>query len=81
MQEAEAAPSVVHAPTPVWIGARRQPVLLLIALAAVIAIALLSVAIGSVFIPPGVTLKILLAQIPLMKIAPDWPAKALRRIE
>jgi iron complex transport system permease protein len=48
--------------------------LLLIALAALIAIALLSVAIGSVFIPPGVTLKILLAQIPLLKIAPDWPA-------
>jgi iron complex transport system permease protein len=73
LTEAE-APPIAHAPAPAWAGARRQPVLLLIALAALIAIALLSVAIGSVFIPPEVTLKILLAQIPLLKITPDWPA-------
>src|SRR5688500_12974032 len=72
LSEAEAAPHPV-AQAPVWIGARRQPALLLITLTAVIAIALLSVAIGSVFIPPGVTLKILLAQIPLLQITPDWP--------
>ena len=56
-----------------WLGPRGQPALLLLALAAVVAIALLSVAIGSVFIPPGVTLKILLARLPLLDIAPDWP--------
>src|SRR6266498_2709720 len=72
LSEAEAAPQPV-AHTPVWVGARRQPALLLIALAALIAIALLSVAIGSVFIPPGVTLKILLAQFPLLHITRDWP--------
>jgi iron complex transport system permease protein len=77
LREAEAPPQprvLAQAPARAWIGARRQPALLLIALAAVIAIALLSVAIGSVFIPPGVTLKILLAQLPLLHITPDWPA-------
>jgi iron complex transport system permease protein len=77
LREADAAPQprlLAQAPARAWIGARRQPALLLIALAAVIAIALLSVAIGSVFIPPGVTLKILLAQLPLLHITPDWPA-------
>jgi iron complex transport system permease protein len=63
----------VHAPAHAWLGPRGQPALLLLALAAVVAIALLSVAIGSVFIPPGVTLKILLARLPLLDIAPDWP--------
>jgi iron complex transport system permease protein len=65
LSEAEVAPHP-FAPT-------LAPALLLIVLAAVLAIALLSVAIGSVFIPPGVTLKILLAQIPLLHITPDWP--------
>jgi iron complex transport system permease protein len=55
------------------IGPRRQPALLLITLAGVVAIALLSVALGSVFIPPGVTLRILLARLPLLDITPDWP--------
>src|SRR3954451_10147983 len=73
LSEAEAAPQPI-AHTSTWVGARRQRVVLLLALAALIAIALLSVAIGSVFIPPGVTLKILLAQLPLLHIAPDWPA-------
>src|SRR5262249_10964154 len=55
------------------VGPRGQLALLLIALAAVVAIALLSVAIGSVFIPPGITLKILLARLPLLHITADWP--------
>jgi iron complex transport system permease protein len=75
LSEAEAVSRPVgHTPTDAWIAARRQPALLLIALAGVIAIGLLSVAIGSVFIPPGDTLRIMLAQLPLLHIAPDWPA-------
>ena len=74
LSEAEAAPHpAARAPAPAWIGTRRQPALLLMTLAAVIAIALLSIAIGSVFIPPGITLKILLAQLPILHITPDWP--------
>jgi iron complex transport system permease protein len=74
VSEAEATPRLhTREQVVAWVGARRTPALLLIALAAVIAIALLSVAIGSVFIPPGVTLKILLAQLPLLRITPDWP--------
>jgi iron complex transport system permease protein len=71
LRKAESAPQPIA--QPVWIRARRQPALLLIVLAAVIAIALLSVAIGSVFIPPDVTLKILLAQLPFLHITPEWP--------
>jgi iron complex transport system permease protein len=58
---------------PAWVAPRRQAALLAFTALAVAAIALLSVGVGSVFIPPGVTLKILLARLPLVAIAPDWP--------
>jgi len=35
---------------------------------------LLSVGVGSVFIPPGTVIRIFLAQIPQIAITPDWPA-------
>jgi len=74
LSKAEAPPRLIgHTQARSLVGPRRQPALLLVALAAVVAIALLSVAIGSVFIPPGVTLKILLARLPLLDITPDWP--------
>ena len=76
MRKAEAPPRprlLAHVQAPAWVGPRGQPALLLLTLVAVAAIGLLSVAIGSVFIPPGVTLKILLARLPLLQIAPDWP--------
>jgi iron complex transport system permease protein len=76
LREAEAPPQprvVSAAPAHSRVGPRAQPALLLLALAAVVAIALLSVAIGSVFIPPDVTIKILLARLPLLHVAPDWP--------
>jgi iron complex transport system permease protein len=48
--------------------------LLVVTLAAVAVIGLISVGVGSVFIPPGVTLKILLARLPLLRIEADWPS-------
>src|SRR5581483_7806442 len=56
------------------VAARRQWLLLAIAALVVLSIALLSVAIGSVFIPPLTTLKILVARVPSMRLAADWPA-------
>src|SRR5262245_51985745 len=56
------------------IAPRRQWLLLAGVIAAVLLIGLLSVAIGSVFIPPLTTLKILLARLPLLHITPDWPS-------
>jgi iron complex transport system permease protein len=50
---------------------KRRPYLfngLLLAVAAI-----LSVAVGSVFIPPGTALRILASQLPGVAIAPDWP--------
>lgn len=57
----------------VWVGPRRQPAALAVALLVVAAIVLLSVAVGSVWIPPGVTLKILLSRLAPLRIVPDWP--------
>jgi iron complex transport system permease protein len=53
---------------------RRQWLLLGGAALAVLLIGLLSVAVGSVFIPPLTTLKILLARLPLVRISADWPS-------
>jgi len=55
-----------------WPGARRRG-LLGGALLATLIIALLSIGVGSIAIPPVTTLKILLARLPLA-ITPDWPA-------
>jgi len=63
-----------QADTAGWVAARRQWLLLAGVIAAVLLIGLLSVAIGSVFIPPLTTLKILLARLPLVRIAADWPS-------
>jgi iron complex transport system permease protein len=57
----------------VWVAPRRQPALFVITVLVVAAIALLCVGVGSVYIPPGVTLKILLARLALPRITPDWP--------
>lgn len=47
---------------------------LALALALLLAAMLLAVAVGSVTIPPGVALKILLARLPLIEIPAAWPA-------
>lgn len=72
--EAQAQPQVAGRRPPVWVTRQRQPALLGIALLLVALIALLSVAIGSVVIPPDITLKILLSRLAALPITPDWPA-------
>jgi iron complex transport system permease protein len=72
--EAHAPPRLFGRRVSGWVAPRRQPALLAVALLIVAAIALLSVAVGSVFIPPSVTLKILLSRLLPLRIAPDWPA-------
>jgi iron complex transport system permease protein len=72
--EAPVPPRLFGRRVSVWVPPRRQPALLAVALLVVAGIALLCVAIGSVFIPPGVTLKILLSRLLPIQIAPDWPA-------
>ncbi len=52
---------------------RRQWALFGAALLLLAAIVVLSVAIGSVYIPPGTTLRIALAQLPFVRITADWP--------
>src|SRR5689334_16037983 len=72
--EAPVPPRLFGRRVSVWVPPRQQPALLAVALLVVAGIALLCVAIGSVFIPPGVTLKILLSRLLPAQIAPDWPA-------
>ena len=62
-----------RADTASWVAPRRQPWLLAGVIGAVLLIGLISVAIGSVFIPPLTTLRILFAHVPLVQISADWP--------
>src|SRR5690242_20532881 len=57
-----------------WVAPRRQTLLLAGVIVVVVLIGLLSVAIGSVFIPPLATLKILAARLPFVHISVDWPS-------
>jgi iron complex transport system permease protein len=75
LRKTESQPNLFAQPqAPAWVARRRQWALAPTALLVVAVIALISVAIGSVFIPPGVTLRILLSRLPFLRIAPDWPA-------
>ncbi len=61
----------VDAAAPVWARRNHHRAILAFAALGVIAIAIFSVGIGSVFIPPLTTLKILLARLPLIAIDAD----------
>jgi hypothetical protein len=63
-----------HAETASWVAPRRRRLLLAGVIVVVLLICLLSVAIGSVFIPPPTTLKILLARLPFVRVDADWPS-------
>ncbi|MEN9934818.1 MAG: hypothetical protein RLZZ387_1397 [Chloroflexota bacterium] len=56
----------------------RTASLLALGLGLVLATALLAVGVGSVYIPPETTLKIMLSRLPLLGIAPDWPGSSER---
>lgn len=62
-----------RAVAPAWARPSRQGAMIALAALGVIAIVILSVGIGSVFIPPLTTLKILLARLPLTVVDADWP--------
>jgi iron complex transport system permease protein len=62
-------------PATVWRRAHRRAWLPIAALGVLI-IAILSVGVGSVSIPPLTALKILLARLPLLTIVADWPASS-----
>lgn len=55
-----------------WVQPHASRALMPLAGVAVLLVALLSIGIGSVAIPPLTTLKILLARLPLLPIAADW---------
>ena len=57
-----------------WIALRRQWALFGGLAMALLLIVLLSVVVGSVYIPPLMAMKILLARLPLVRLAADWPA-------
>ncbi len=61
-----------HPAAPVWVRPNRPRAMIAFAALGVIAIAIFSVGIGSVFIPPLTTLKILLSRLPLIAIDADW---------
>ncbi len=63
-----------RAAAPVWASSRRSRGWFGIAVLGVIVIAIVSVGIGSVYIPPLTTLKILLARLPLLSIRADAPS-------
>jgi iron complex transport system permease protein len=56
-----------------WARAHQRRGWMLLACAGVLGVALLSVGVGSVFIPPLTALKIVLARLPLVGLQPDWP--------
>lgn len=60
--------------TPNWSGPTRHTSLLAATTLAVIVVALLSIGIGSVFIPPLTVLRILLSRLPLLNLEVDAPS-------
>ena len=59
---------------PAWAVRTRGGGVLVAALLGVVAICLISTAIGSVFIPPLTVLRILLARLPFVSMPVDWPS-------
>ncbi len=70
---AQMAKKTEHVASPAWAQSHRSYVWLVATALGVMVIAIVSVGIGSVFIPPLTTLKILLARLPLFSIHADWP--------
>jgi len=64
-----------HAVAPAWRQSRGR-IWLVVVVLAVLVIAILSVGTGSVAIPPLTALKILLARLPFVTLAADWPASS-----